>query len=961
MPVYALAVSASPSRDSVALGATAHYTITVTNEGTAADAVTLSAAAVEPNVTTSFSPASVSPAPGGGTATSTLDVEVSSSASPGTVTVALTASGSPPPPAVAPTASATVALDILAPTATFTRALSGKGVTPHGVPPDSLVGVQVATTSAVAFGEAWLADSFPSTWTVVNAGGGTITEAGATTIITWPHAALAANTPARASYTVLSPVQSTPPAMDSFMAGLLWPGGAVSETPWSVMTFDPFATTTYLHAATTSVPTSTVHLINATAPTGTLAELSAHTTAKNAPVSLADASGVTIFASDPVPAGREWNVGGTWNVNLYLRAAQPATQTVGSLTLYRVDPMGKLTPLFHGTSAALTLPLGTTYGLASWSVDVPNPTLVNPLERYAVELGVETSQPGSVWLGLDAPAQASRITHDLVTGTAVDGLRETHARVGQDTPLGSMQWLAPVDAPAAALPVGSNFRVRFQVWNDGAAAQAWQPRLEWAAVAATMAWAAVPTSAGAAPFFTSSTTQYGNGTAIPVGGFALGNGPVGIVPQAGVAYAGANPGGSFSLNGSSYTEVEFNVQATSAAAVARPYAFRLTDNGTLLTSSAVSGEVSVRTPQSPLSPHVTVGQTPDNCGACHRSHTGQGPMLQKFFDDKQVCLSCHDGTGAQPSLSGEFSATSHHPIGTTNSIHRPNEGQSPGWNVGATRHVECMDCHNPHKAPSGVSTPGFGDAANDISGIWGVIPSNSTANGGGVSSFTRTTAVTREYQLCEKCHSSYAYNSTPPTAPSGTFTETDQSKEFNPNNQSYHWVENDLTAASGFTPRTSDPTRVMTFVAGSNMNSSTRLNCTSCHGSATAGDPPGAHGSSSPFILRGSWAPGQQNLCLSCHDPRTYTSAGSEDTPGKTSFSGEKPNLHAFHMGEEKVQANGCQSCHSAIPHGSQNRALLAPITNPRDATNQNSRLSAVRPPNPGTWQQSSCTTSCHD
>jgi predicted CXXCH cytochrome family protein len=100
---------------------------------------------------------------------------------------------------------------------------------------------------------------------------------------------------------------------------------------------------------------------------------------------------------------------------------------------------------------------------------------------------------------------------------------------------------------------------------------------------------------------------------------------------------------------------------------------------------------------------------------------------------------------------------------------------------------------------------------------------------------------------------------------------------------------------------------------------------------------------------------------LSCHDPRTYTSAGSKDTPGKTSFSGEKPNLHAFHMGEEKVQANGCQSCHSAIPHGSQNRALLAPITNPRDATNQNSRLSAVRPPNPGTWRQSNCTTSCHD
>jgi predicted CXXCH cytochrome family protein len=245
-----------------------------------------------------------------------------------------------------------------------------------------------------------------------------------------------------------------------------------------------------------------------------------------------------------------------------------------------------------------------------------------------------------------------------VTGTAVDGLRETHARIGQDTSLSSMQWLAPTDGPAAALPIGSNFRVRFQVWNDGAAAQAWHPRLEWAAVAASMTWAAVPTSAGGAPLFTTATNQYANGTAIPVASFALGPGPTGTIAQAGVAYAGSNPGGSFSLNGSSYTEIEFNVQPTSAAAFAKPYAFRLTDNGTLLTSSAIDGQVSVRAPQNPLSPHVTVGQTPDNCAACHRSHTGQGPMLQKLSDDKQVCLSCHDGTGAQPSLSGEFSAAS---------------------------------------------------------------------------------------------------------------------------------------------------------------------------------------------------------------------------------------------------------------------------------------------------------------
>src|SRR5918912_904213 len=209
-----------------------------------------------------------------------------------------------------------------------------------------------------------------------------------------------------------------------------------------------------------------------------------------------------------------------WPMRPAWRSSPPSlSQTVGSLTVYRIDPVGRITPLFHATSAALTIPVGTTYSLASWAIAVPNPTLINPRERYAVELGVDTGQPGSVWLGIDSPAQPSRITHALVTGTEVDGLRETHARIGQDTSLSSMHWLAPTDAPAAALPIGSNFRVRFQVWNDGAAAQAWHPRLEWAAVAASMTWAAVPTSAGGAPLFTTATSQYANGTSIPVASF----------------------------------------------------------------------------------------------------------------------------------------------------------------------------------------------------------------------------------------------------------------------------------------------------------------------------------------------------------------------------------------------------------------------------------------------------------
>lgn len=139
----------------------------------------------------------------------------------------------------------------------------------------------------------------------------------------------------------------------------------------------------------------------------------------------------------------------------------------------------------------------------------------------------------------------------------------------------------------------------------------------------------------------------------------------------------------------------------------------------------------------------------------------------------------------------------------------------------ANRHAECTDCHNPHRVqrtrlfnadptvpdagPTHEHTPGIPPsnlASGVLRGIWGVEPVYAnTAFGNnpvdfqvkrgdpGVGGSTDVNApyLTREYQLCMKCHSNYAYDIPPPLGytsgltPAGTnslFNYTNQGMEF---------------------------------------------------------------------------------------------------------------------------------------------------------------------------------------
>ena len=258
------------------------------------------------------------------------------------------------------------------------------------------------------------------------------------------------------------------------------------------------------------------------------------------------------------------------------------------------------------------------------------------------------------------------------------------------------------------------------------------------------------------------------------------------------------------------------------------------------------------------------------------------------------------------------------------------------------RHAECTDCHNPHRvtknryfngnsnnpAPAGThlhfAAGGHTNLASGVlRGIWGVEPVyGSTAfmsipvsfdvkrgdPGTGGSTAVTAPHVTREYQVCLKCHSNYGYNdadnnfgTTPPRPRLGSFTGgtpsgtndltvyTNQAMEYQ--SPPSHMGEGTATgggAAGAFTTNNHRSWHPVMRETGRtpgvrNANANNWINpfnqgvgtqtmyCTDCHGSDTAagtavprpkggggggenGFPWGPHGSVNDFLLKGPWS-----------------------------------------------------------------------------------------------------------
>ncbi|MDH4099374.1 MAG: hypothetical protein OEV28_02215 [Nitrospirota bacterium] len=196
--------------------------------------------------------------------------------------------------------------------------------------------------------------------------------------------------------------------------------------------------------------------------------------------------------------------------------------------------------------------------------------------------------------------------------------------------------------------------------------------------------------------------------------------------------------------------------------------------------------------------------------------------IKSMFEDDRVSFHPINGKSPYNGLNGLGSAAGEHKVDEWLTL--PSGVRSANWNPANNRHVECTDCHNPHAAskeprslltwwenpldPTGGSFGGQIGGANK--GVWGVEPVYTHLPWNEATSYTKVENVTHMYQLCFKCHSSYAYGGSnsygvpavapsPPKIPRGSYAradsttwswsegpETDMAVEFNPNNYGFH-------------------------------------------------------------------------------------------------------------------------------------------------------------------------------
>jgi predicted CXXCH cytochrome family protein len=109
------------------------------------------------------------------------------------------------------------------------------------------------------------------------------------------------------------------------------------------------------------------------------------------------------------------------------------------------------------------------------------------------------------------------------------------------------------------------------------------------------------------------------------------------------------------------------------------------------------------------------GSVADNgCLSCHRPHSAGGAeRLLHFAESEKNCLNCHDGSVAGTNLKLDLDKFSGHKVRRYRDVHDLRE--SP---VSSSRHVECVDCHNPHAMqPADVAAPAVRGAMQGITGV----------------------------------------------------------------------------------------------------------------------------------------------------------------------------------------------------------------------------------------------------
>jgi len=277
------------------------------------------------------------------------------------------------------------------------------------------------------------------------------------------------------------------------------------------------------------------------------------------------------------------------------------------------------------------------------------------------------------------------------------------------------------------------------------------------------------------------------------------------------------------------------------------------------------------------------------------------------FDDPAATITLWSGgvelAGTAPALAvADLGGVgpSRHPVGAVAAAH--NSTETPAF----TRHVECVDCHDPHEATStaGVAPLVYGR----LKGVFGVTVTN-TGSGSAIT-YSAAQPVLREYEVCLKCHSGY----------SDLEGGRNIASEVNAQNTSVHAVEGAFASDAP----------ASTFESG--WTAGSVVYCVDCHDSAdtSAGAVRGSHVSTAAPILTRPYlgtTPDESNLlCYKCHKQTVYFS-GTDDTGAASLFYdadlAANPALHKLHV---NTHGFSCATCH--VSHGSptEDRIMRADI-----------------------------------
>jgi len=315
------------------------------------------------------------------------------------------------------------------------------------------------------------------------------------------------------------------------------------------------------------------------------------------------------------------------------------------------------------------------------------------------------------------------------------------------------------------------------------------------------------------------------------------------------------------------------------------------------------------------------------CANCHTPHSaGNDRYLLNYNAEEDNCMACHNGNVATSDISAEFNKISHHPVEQAVDVHATDETIIVN---AEDRHVECVDCHDPHSL-------GTSDA-NSGAVKWKSVP-GVDVNGG------LNSEATAEYELCFRCH-----GDSPGKAAMPTPRQHDQNNvrlQFDNGNPSFHPVVgpgNNSNVPSLITP----------------LHETSTVTCSDCHSSDSDSrfggkGPDGPHGSIYPSLLIRAYqtqdqtpeSPSAYALCYMCHDRNSIL--------GDESF-----EAHRLLISEHRTP---CSVCHD--PHG---------ISSVQGNTTNNSHLinfdvSVVFPNNSGDLEfedrgslSGSCSLVCHN